>query len=120
MKGRRQDVLACGPVAISLTARQIPQMQGASKRAEKISVSVGADVLKRAKRLATRNGVSLSRVISEAIEMLAEEEERRAVARDIVASFPLEARATKAEKEALQKQWATPRVAASKKRRTAG
>jgi hypothetical protein len=95
-------------------------MQGPSKRAEKISVSVGADALKRAKLLASRNGVSLSRLVTEAIEMLAEEEERRAVARELAASFPSEARATKTEKEALRKQWATPHDAASKKRRTAG
>jgi hypothetical protein len=95
-------------------------MQGASKRAEKISVSVGADTLKRAKLLARRNGVSLSRVITEALVLLAEEEERRAAARELVASFPPEARATKAEREAMRKQWSTPHRAAPKGRRAAG
>ena len=95
-------------------------MQGASKRAEKISVSVGVDALKRAKLLAKRNGVTLSHVVTEAIELLAEEEERRAAARELVASFPPEARVTEAEKGALRKQWSTPHQAAPKKRRAAG
>jgi hypothetical protein len=95
-------------------------MQGTSKRAEKISVSVGADTLKRAKLLARRNGVSLSRVVADAIVLLAQEEERRAAARELVASFPPEARATSAEREALRKQWSSPHQVAPKKRRATG
>jgi hypothetical protein len=95
-------------------------MQGAPKRAAKISVSVGVDALKRAKLLAKRNGVSLSRLVTEAIELLAEEDERRAAARELVASFPPGARATKAERETLRKQWSTPHEAAPKRRRAAG
>jgi hypothetical protein len=95
-------------------------MQEASERAEKISVSVGKGTLERAKRLARRSGVSLSRLITEAIVLFAEEEERRAAAREIVASFPPEARATKAEKDALRRRWSTPHQKAPKKRRTAG
>jgi hypothetical protein len=95
-------------------------MRGGSKRAEKVSVSVGIDALKRARLLAKRNGVSLSRLVTEALELLAEEEERRAAAREIVASFPPEARATRAEREALRKQWSTPHQAAPKKRRAVG
>jgi hypothetical protein len=83
-------------------------------------VSVGVDTLERAKLLAKRSGVSLSRLVTEAIELLAEKEERRAIARELVASFPSEARATKAERETLRRQWSTPHEAAPKKRRAAG
>jgi hypothetical protein len=92
----------------------------ASKRAEKISVSVARDTLKRAKLLAKRNGVTLSRVVAEAIDLLAEDEERRAAARELVAAFPTEARATKAEMGAFRKRWSTPHEPAPKKRRAAG
>lgn len=94
-------------------------MGDAPARVAKISVSVGTDALRRAKLLAKRNGVSLSRLVTEALELLAEEEGRRAAAREIIASFPPEARATKAEAEALRKQWATPHAGAPPKRRAA-
>jgi hypothetical protein len=83
-------------------------MPGAPKRTEKISVRIGADTLKRAKLLARRKGMSLSRLVTDAIVLLAEEEGRRAAARELIASFPSEARATKAEREALRQQWSTP------------
>jgi hypothetical protein len=97
-------------------------VQGARRRVEKISVSVETDALRRAKLLAKRNGVSLSRLVTEAIARFAEEEERRAAARDLIASFPREARGTAAEKEAFRTQWSTPHVTAPtpRKRRAAG
>jgi hypothetical protein len=64
--------------------------------------------------------VTLSRLFTEALELLSEEEERRAAAREIVETFPFEARATKAEKDALRAQWSTAHESVGKKRRAAG
>lgn len=91
-----------------------------AKHAQKISISLGAEVLRRAKVLAKHNGVTLSRVFSDALALLVAEEERRAAARELIDSYPPGARVSAARREALRKQWATPHEPAPKKRRAAG
>ena len=96
------------------------RVMAASKPAEKISISVGAAVLKRAKVLAKHNGVSLSRLFTDALALLVAEEERRAAAREIIDSFPPDERVSIERRDELREQWATPHKPAPKKRRAVG
>jgi hypothetical protein len=113
-RGKYADEKARRSVAKLPTDATGHPMPRAPKRSKRISVSVGADTLKRAKLIARRNGITLSRLVTDAIVLFAEEEDRRAAARELVASFPREARVTKGESEALRKQWSTPHQVAPK------
>lgn len=56
--------------------------------AKKISISVGASQLAAAKRIAKREGLSLSAVFMRGLERELEAEERRAALEDIVRDVP--------------------------------
>ena len=72
---------------------------------EKISVTIGRKELGHAKRLASRQGVSLSGFITEAVRERVREQERREAALEVLASFSPEDRATPAEARALLARW---------------
>jgi hypothetical protein len=76
---------------------------------EKISITIGSDELRHAKRLATRLGLSLSTFISDAVRDRIEEQARREAAREVLATFEPEDRATPQEVEALLVSWSPPK-----------
>jgi len=83
---------------------------------EKISVTIGRKELGHAKRLASRQGVSLSGFITEAVRERVREQERREAAMEVLASFSPEDRATPAEAQALLDRWAPPLTSVPKRR----
>ncbi len=83
---------------------------------EKISISIGRDELRGAKVLASRLRVSLSTVITDAVRLRIEEQERREAAVAVLASFPAADRASRDEQDALVKRWSA-RAPTAKRRR---
>lgn len=75
---------------------------------EKISITIGRRELRDARRLAARQGASLSTFISGAVRDRVEQQARREAAEAVLAGFGPEDRATPAEMEALLARWAAP------------
>jgi hypothetical protein len=74
----------------------------------KISVSMGQQELRHARRLASRLGLSLSTFITDAVRERIAEQERREAAEAVLASFPPEDRATPEEMADLLDRWRQP------------
>ena len=83
---------------------------------EKISVALGRDELRDAKRAARHDGVSLSAFVTGAVRARIEERQRREAAHRVLATFEREDLPTPEEQRALLAQWA-PTIAASTPRR---
>lgn len=79
----------------------------------KISITVGKEELRRARRLADKLGVSLSGFITQAVRDQLEVEARRAAAQEVLAGWSPEERATPAEMAELLARWREPPPAAS-------
>ena len=73
---------------------------------EKISVTIDRVELLHAKRLASHLGLSLSGFITDAVRERLRAQARREAAREIVATFSTEDRATPEEARALLELWA--------------
>lgn len=72
---------------------------------EKISITIGRNELRRAKKVAAHEGFSLSTFISRAVRESLEERERRDAALELIATFPPEDRATPEEVAAFLESW---------------
>jgi hypothetical protein len=72
---------------------------------EKVSITIGRDELRHAKKLAARLGLSLSTFITDAVRERLAEQERREAAKAVVASFPPEDRATAGEMAEMLLRW---------------
>jgi hypothetical protein len=87
---------------------------------EKISVTLGREELRGAKRLASRLGLSLSTFITDAVRRRIEEQARQEAGLEVLATFDSEDRASPSEMKALLALWTKPSRARSRpKRRTA-
>jgi hypothetical protein len=87
---------------------------------EKISVTIDRAELAHAKRLATHLGLSLSGFITDAVRERIRAQARREAAREVVATFSAEDRASPEEARALLELWglARPRAARTTKRKS--
>lgn len=86
---------------------------------EKISVTLGRDELRGAKRLASRLGLSLSTLITDAVRRRIEDQARHEAGLEVLSAFDAEDRASPEEMEALLELWKKPARAPSRvKRRT--
>jgi hypothetical protein len=92
---------------------------------EKISITLGREQLKSAKRLASELGLSLSTFVNDAVRQRVEAEARTLAGLEVIASFPPEERATPEEMRALMDKWsespaprATVRAKRSRSRRS--
>ncbi len=74
----------------------------------KISVTVDAEELRRARADLAERGLSLSAVISQLLREHNKERERQRAADELIATFKPEERATPAEMDALVELWSTP------------
>ena len=72
----------------------------------KISVALGRDELRHAKRLAARNRTSLSSVITEAVREHVEAQARKEAGEALLRTFPAKDRASPSEMDALLDLWA--------------
>ena len=72
---------------------------------DKISVSIGHDELRHARKLASRLGLSLSTFISDAVRRRIADQERRDAAQAVLATFPPEDRASPKEMRDLLLRW---------------
>ena len=72
---------------------------------DKISVSIGRDELRQAKRLASRLGLSLSTFITDAVRQRIVEQERREAAQAVLATFSPDERASRDEMRELLARW---------------
>ncbi len=84
---------------------------------EKISVTIGREELAHAKRLASHLGLSLSGFITDAVRERVQEQARREAAREVLASFSAEERASVEEARALLELWGAPRLPTARKPR---
>lgn len=83
---------------------------------EKVSVTLGREELRHAKRLASRLGLSLSTFINEAVRARLEQQARREAGLEVLSEFSPEDRASPSEMRALLERW---QASASTKRRGA-
>jgi hypothetical protein len=74
---------------------------------EKVSVTIGREELRDAKRIAARLGLSLSTFVTAAVRRQVEEQARRDAALEVLASFAPEDRATEQEMSDLLALWAS-------------
>jgi hypothetical protein len=72
---------------------------------EKISITLGRDELRGAKRLAAQLGLSLSTFVSDAVKRRLEAQARAEAGLEVLRTFPPEDRATPAEMRALLAHW---------------
>jgi hypothetical protein len=86
---------------------------------EKISVTIDRVELAHAKRLASHLGLSLSGFITDAVRERIRAQARREAAREVIATFSAEDRASPEEARALLESWglARPRVERRAKRK---
>src|SRR5690242_13867261 len=75
---------------------------------EKVSVSIGKEELRQARRLAAKLGLSLSTFVTKAVREQVAEQERREAGQAVLAGFPVEDRATPDEMAVLLERWAAP------------
>jgi hypothetical protein len=87
---------------------------------EKISVTLGREELRGAKRLALRLGLSLSTFITDAVRRRLEDHARREAGLEVLATFDSEDRASPAEMKALLELWTKPTRAPSHAKRPTG
>lgn len=76
---------------------------------EKISITLGREELRHAKRLASQLGLSLSTFVNDAVRQRLEAQARKLAGLEVIAMFPPEDRATPDEMSALLKRWNAPR-----------
>jgi len=72
---------------------------------DKISVSIGRDELRHAKRLASRLGLSLSTFVTDAVRRRIADQERLEAANAVLATFAPEDRASPEEMRELLARW---------------
>jgi hypothetical protein len=79
---------------------------------EKVSVAMGLEELRLARRAATEEGVSLSAYVTRAVRQRLEERRRVEAARALLATFSPEDFPTPGEQGALVELWTRPRAVA--------
>jgi hypothetical protein len=84
---------------------------------EKISVALGRDELRLARRAAARDGVSLSAFLTGAVRARLAERQRLEAARQVLAGFEPDDWPTVEEEAALLSFWSTSRVSGRPRRR---
>jgi hypothetical protein len=75
---------------------------------EKISLTIGRDEIRRARLLASRRGLSLSSVVTDAVRDHVEAQARREAGEAVLATFGPQDRASADERRALLERWAVP------------
>lgn len=84
---------------------------------EKISVALGREELRLARRVAEQEGLSLSAFVTTAIRARVAEKRRADAAREVLGSFEDEDLPTPEQEEALLRAWARPRRRPQRTRR---
>jgi hypothetical protein len=75
---------------------------------EKISITLGREELRSAKRLASELGLSLSTFVNDAVRRRVEAQARMRAGLEVIATFPADERATPGEMSALLTRWLEP------------
>jgi hypothetical protein len=75
---------------------------------EKVSITLGREQLRSAKRLASELGLSLSTFVNDAVRQRVETEARTRAGLEVIATFPPDERASPEQMRALLRRWSEP------------